>query len=125
MSEDIRKMIDKVKNFKQFVNENVNKLESFEYIDRDYDSKIVQVGMFEKITSKDQIKIGDRFLCPRTDENTRGIIDSNTMKPILLYKSTELQSDWHIGYQYHKDKIGKSGNAAVAWDLCYLLRDDI
>jgi len=24
MSEDIRKMIDKVKNFKQFVNENVN-----------------------------------------------------------------------------------------------------
>ena len=124
MSKDIRQMIDKVKNFKQFVNENVNKFESFEYIDRDYDSKVVQVGMFEKITSKDQIKIGDRFLCPRTNENPRGIIDSNTMKPILLFYSTVLQSDWHISYQYHKDNIGKSGQS-VAWDLCYLLRDDI
>lgn len=97
---------------------------SFEYVDRDYNSNIVQVGMFENITSKDQIKIGDRFICPITDENSRGIIDSNTMKPILLFKSTELQSDWHISYQYHKDKIGKSGQT-VAWDLCYLLRDDI
>jgi hypothetical protein len=124
MSKDIRKMIDKVKNFNQFVNENVNKFESFEYVDRDYDSKVIQVGMFEKITSKDQIKIGDRFLCPRTDENPRGIIDSNTMKPILLFNSSNLQSDWHIQYVYHKDNIGKSGQA-VAWDLCYLLRDDI
>jgi len=32
MSEDIRKMIDKVKNFKQFVNENINKSEEFKKI---------------------------------------------------------------------------------------------
>jgi hypothetical protein len=125
MSKEMREQINKVKNWKQFLNENTNKFESFEYVDRDYDSKVVQVGMFEKITNKDQIKIGNRFICPRTEENQRGIIDVHTMKPILLYKSTELQSEWHIGYQYHKDKIGKSGNPAVAWDLCYLLRDDI
>lgn len=31
MSEDIRKMIDKVKNFKQFVNENVGKSNPYIY----------------------------------------------------------------------------------------------
>lgn len=103
----------------------MNTLESFEYVDRNYNGKIVQVGMFERITNKDQIKAGDRFICPETCVgkfgNKFGIIDVHSMKPILLFaKST---ADFHIKFGYHADE--PRGGASVAWDLCYLLRDDI
>jgi cyclopropane fatty-acyl-phospholipid synthase-like methyltransferase len=36
-----------------------SKFKSYEYVDRSYDGKIVQIGMFEKITKRSN-KISDR-----------------------------------------------------------------
>ncbi len=101
-------------------NKKTKPLLSFEYIDRDKGSKIVQVGMFEKITDKTSIKAGDRFICPVSEEYRNGIVDSKTMNPILLF--AKKVSEYHITF-WHYEKSG--GNPAIAWDLCYLLREDI
>lgn len=98
---------------------------SFEYIDRDYDRKAVLIEQFEKITSKDQLKVGDRFICPRSPEFRNGVVDAATEIPILLYKSSEGGGPYHITRAFHKDEIGKSGLGSIAWDLCYRMRDDI
>jgi len=66
MSEDIRKMIDKVKNFKQFVNENVNGFEpiiikskknELFFINIYFDDK----GRVDKIENKWDVKLPEWY----------------------------------------------------------------
>lgn len=99
---------------------------SFEYIDRNKDFKLVQVGMFEKITSKDQIKIGEKFIVPLIN-NSRGIICANLNYPILLEYVTDFyQNSFHIGFvMFESERYRKGSPRGVAFDLCYRLRDDI
>ena len=110
-----------IKSWESFNESETNSFKSFEYVDKNYDGKIVQVGMFEKITRKEQIKVGDRFICPSSDEYKSGIVDRNTMKPILLF-AKQVNSEYHINFSTHEDS---KSSASIAWDLCYLLRDDI
>lgn len=91
-------------------------METFEYIDRDFNSRIVQMGQFERITSVDDIKHGDRFICPQSVEHRSGIVDGKTLYPILLFVKSVI--DWHIHYNYVKDS---KSTPAIAWDLCYKL----
>lgn len=95
-------------------------MESFEYVDRNYDGKIVQIGMFEEINDPEKLKKGDRFICPASEEYPSGIVDSNTMKPVLLFVK-EIR-DYHI---IHSSLENGKGNPGIAFDICYLLRDDI
>lgn len=93
---------------------------SFEYVDRNYNSKIVQIGMFEKITKDNIPKTGVRFICPSSKEYNAGITDIYTNKPILLF--VKKVSQFHITYGMLETS---KGNPAIAWDLCYILRDNI
>ena len=97
-----------------------NKLESFEFIDRNYNPNCIQIDMFEKIINPSQIKIGDRFICPPSNEYKSGIVDAATMIPILLFVKSI--SKYHITFWYHKEY---GSNPAVAWDLCYLRREEL
>lgn len=62
MSEDIRKMIDKVKNFKQFVNENVNDNNDYaffntktnEIVGRGLNSDMIDFHLYKKNKIKDE-----------------------------------------------------------------------
>jgi hypothetical protein len=110
-----------IKNWKSFNESESSKFKSYEYVDRSYDGKIVQIGMFEKITKKEQIKLGDRFICPSSSEYKSGIVDSNTMKPILLF-CEKSSSEHHIGFSTHENS---KSVPSIAWDLCYILRKDI
>jgi len=101
-----------------------NTLTSFEYIDRDYDRKAILIEQFEKITSKDQLKVGDRFICPRSPRFRNGVVDATTEIPILMYKSSEKFGQYHIAYALQKYEIG-TRCPGIAWDLCYRMRDDI
>lgn len=94
-------------------------MESFEYIDRDCDSRIIQVGMFEKITKETKLSKNDRFICPLS-KDYYGIIDKDSMKPVLLF--VKEVRDIHI---IHTSIKNGKGNPCIAWDLCYKLRDDI
>jgi len=93
--------------------------ESFEYVDRNYDGRIVQIGMFNKITNNNQITKGDRFICPPSNEYKSGIVDSDSMQPILCF-AKEIK-DYHIIFSTLN---GGRDTPAIAWDLCYLLKND-
>jgi hypothetical protein len=48
--------------------------------------------MFEKITKKDQIKVGDRFICPSSSEYKSGIVDSNTINLFYYFAKKVLST---------------------------------
>lgn len=95
-------------------------MEGFEYIDRNRDyktgTKTVLIDQFELITDEKSLKKGDRFICPITKDNNRGVVDNKTMLPILLFVK-EVQF-YHIIYAYYEEL---KGNPAVAFDKCYKL----
>lgn len=86
---------------------------AIEFIDRQRPN-VVQIDTFVPITDRNQIKIGDRFVCPPSEEYKSGIVDVRTMKPILC--TVKFIHDWHIGFSYYPN--GKRC-ASIAWDLCY------
>ena len=95
-------------------------MEGFEYIDRNRDkkteTKTVLIDQFELIADEKILKKGDRFICPITKDNNRGIVDSKTMLPILLFVKEVRHI--HIIYAYYEEL---KGNPAVAFDMCYKL----
>lgn len=110
-----------IKTFEKFSN-----LESYEYVDRTRDRNLVQVDMFSKVNSKNDLKPGDRFISPPTGPQYEGaspwhgIVDSETMKPILLIVNKV--SEIHVHF---KEFENSKSNRSVAWDLCYKLEQDI
>jgi len=91
MSEDIRKMIDKVKNFKQFVNENNSSNERFVFV---YDPKTDEVKGFNLTYPSDE------FNNILYDKNGRGQgygwgAQINDKKDPIKFNSMEEAQKWH------------------------------
>lgn len=104
------------------------KPEIFEYVDRNTQSNVVQMGTFYKIVDINQVKKGDRLICPAVNEprngrihtnNHAGIVDIHSNKPILCFVKNV--TGFHIGYAQHENS---KSNGEIAWDLCYILKVD-
>ena len=118
MSEDIRKMIDKVKNFKQFINENVENLtilyhgtsDDKDVIDRDY--------IFLSTSPTFAKEYGDKIL--QVKVNVGRVFNTLLLSDVqLLYKNgfklydPNVDVDWDdIGYNFNKDEF-KTAKAFV------------
>jgi hypothetical protein len=102
-------------------------MEVFEYVDVNVDATIVQIGNFEKVTNSNQLKKGDKIICPKTEENLfvhpqiqfcKGIKHNQQHNLLLHCRGVNL---FHALYSL---RVDSKASSAVAWDLCYKLIED-
>jgi len=94
-------------------------MEYFEFVDRVNHPRIIQEDAFEKLSEPPNIKVGDKFICPKTVLYPAGYCEDMTHKPILL-TCTAIKPH-HLQFKEF-DLVEREKNLpSLGIDLCYKL----